>query len=399
MNDIGLSPCTIEAAPSHLFDSADDWSTQPMKAFEALLVSDLFTASGKSPVLKEPRTGITSGTATVYRAMFGRFLRHLVARNTDLLTCTPTDIDAFLREDLAEQSQSTTGRYIRLVERVVEHLVIRGLRQVNPVAEWRRFSLREADLGAEAVAKDGGGLRAKVGRPNDDIDPVTPEEVSAVLNWVVKAGLHALDEHRWRDGRDLTIAALCLGFGLRGAEVVKLHRDQVTHQPSAPLVDRFSIQIPSWATARTAKSHSAMATAGGVELLDAWWRARWQALDESGRAPAGDQVFPSGMSGKPMSPSAIFKNLRRWSAAAVEQGILLERHVWVLATGAQGLRRAHLMAEIQRGTDQHLIAFKMGFWTRSSIAKSAKKLIDAPRIRRTAGGREAARLAASQGLY
>lgn len=388
-----------DAAPSHLFDAAEDWVHQPMKAFEALLVSDLFKTSGKSPVTKPDRPGITPGTATVYRAMFGRFLRHLAQRQTNMLICSASDIDTFLREELANQSESTTGRYIRLVERVVEHLVIRGLREVNPVADWRRYSLRAADLGATAVAKDGGGLRAKVGRPVDDIDPVTPETVSQVLDWIVKQGSLAISEHRWRDGRDLTLAALCLGFGLRCAEVVKLHRDQVTYKPSAPLSDRFSINIPSWATAKTAKSHSAMATAGGVTLLDHWWRARWNGVDAEGKVPGAQLLFPSGMSGKPMSPSAIFKNLRRWSARAVDDGALASSHAWVLSTGAQGLRRAHLMSEIQRGTDQHLLAFKMGYWTHSSIAKSAKKLLDAPRVRSTPGAREVAKLATGTAMF
>lgn len=366
-------------ANSSLFDHPDIWRENPREALDALLQSQEFGATsrahsqaggqsdaGASPT--NPRA-MAADSVKVYQAMFTRYLRHLAKRGAgiredgrapSLLEATDEDVGTFLRGDLARVSAETLWRYVRLLERVHEHLVKRGWREdgVNPVSDWVRNNAIDGSL-REMVAA----------RPRAQETTVSPAVVAVLGDWLERVTTQQLDAGHWREARDSVLASLSLGTGLRYAELVKLRRGQLTSaDDAAPEQGGFELDVPGWASVDTARPHRVFVTGASARALGAWLRRRWDAGEGIGRA-VGDLVFPAGLGGKELSPATMYRNLADLCENAMRSGVLDESSRWVLSTGAQGLRRAHVIAELALGRDPELLTERLGHWRQRSVMK------------------------------
>ena len=370
-----------------LFDSAAVWRVDPVAAFDALIQSPGFHATSRAPAAQPaeaPPRPLSAASAKVYRSMFGRWLRHLGARRPaarTLLDAGLPEVEDFVVHDLADASRETLWRYLRLLERVHEHLVQQGFRSGNPWSQW--MIERSVD----------GQVRALMDSRRASAEPVVDAATVARLQaWLAAAGDTALRAGDWKRARDLTLALLSLATGLRYAEITRLRRRRVTAQGASPerpgpAGAAFELDLPGWASAATARPHRVFAAGAAAERLAAWIAERWSGAPGLGRIP-GDLLFPSTASGRPVSATAVYRNLGAFAPEACAAGVLDARSRWVLETGAQGLRRAYVIAELAQGRDKELLTERLGHWQPRSVERygpAARKAAPSPappRLRR-----------------
>jgi integrase len=351
-----------------LFDTAELWRIEPEAALDALLGSGRFADTRRAPAAVtgagSPRP-LSRSSAQVYRAMLGRYLRHLAAARPaarTLLDADASDVDSFVTTDLADASRETLWRYLRLLERIHDHLVRSGWCAGNPVSRW------------VAERSVGGQVRALMDSRRASPDPaVDADTVARLQTWLTAQGIGALGRADWKTARDLTLAALGLGTGLRYAEIAKLRRRQVTPRSvpadrAPPRGAQFELDLPGWASAATVRPHRVFAGGSCAELLAAWTADRWSGAPGLGSIP-GDLLFPATASGRPVSATVVYRKLAALAAEAVAAGVLDAATRWVLETGAQGLRRAYAIAELAQGRDKELLTERLGHWQPRSVER------------------------------
>lgn len=362
-----------------LFDSRHTWLDQPRIALAELLVSDRFRFTNQSSMTLPARHRLSKSSTKVYMAMFDKFQRHLVLKQVGLLDASGDDVGTFMDGEMGEASGETRSRYTRLLERIFEHLCSTRLREENPVSQW----VRQRGVGPATGAR----LSAAKG-------DISCAEVERLQDWLYVVGAGALERGEWRLARDITLASLSLGTGMRCAELLQLRRVQVKHWPDGPVSERFEVDIPGWASVATARAHRAAAGRDCVSLLEAWWRARWSGFiraqqprtadiaHEPGAAAAspaappgapvtvpGDRVFPATLSGKALSVSTLYRNLKTVSELGLQADALTESTRWVLERGAQGLRRAYVLTSLEQGQPPELLTERLGHWHRRSVRR------------------------------
>lgn len=429
--------------PASLFDSKGSWRDQPLNALTELLASPFFAYSSRAQYQLPASHRIRGGSAAVYRTMLGKVVRHLQASQRTLLDAQSADFRRFFEGEMSEASSATKVRYVRLVERIYDHLVRLQFAAENPVSRWLRL-----EGGAQAVGSVSTGVsHVSIAGPThnfgdvdthfapfieDSVDaifdrgdnaPMTLKEddlfstprpvvfgdhrgadllvsaakVSLLQSWLHTVGGEALEAGEWKVGRNAVLASLSLGSGMRCAELLRLREDQVKFWPGGPRSERFELEIPSWASVVTARAHRVTANSQCEGLLERWWRARWNRSDSAWsrtggfgarslrdsatssasaagatkavKLPDGKHVFPSTLSGKPMSSGALYRGLKALAETALRDGVLDESTRWVLECGAQGLRRAYVLSALEAGADPALLTERLGHWHQRSIRR------------------------------
>ncbi|MFK4705844.1 integrase [Roseateles asaccharophilus] len=366
-------------APSSrsLFDAADFWESTPDLAFTSLLNSTEFHRTNESSSPVKADQAVRHSSILVYQSMFAKFLARLAARGTNFLETSTEDFDAFIKQDLEKATQETVWRYVRLIERVFQHLELNMMVSANPVSNW--VSLRLATEGT-----------AKAGKEQAPPDMVTRAEIWGIQDWLYSRGRAELAAGNWRGARDLTMSSLSLGSGMRCAELLKLVKHRVRYDQRKPEERRFVFDLPISGSVETTFNHATVAHPSAVDLMTLWWRHRWEGFPmPDGQAtrttsiPQGELVFPSTLTGKAMDATTVFKNLKKWSEIAVLDGVLTEKTQWILARGAQGLRRAYALSEIESESSSDGIKFRMGLWDARSVRRYSEQ-VQAARAREEA---------------
>lgn len=358
-------------APGSLLDSDETWRHEPMVAFMSLLTSrggDFQRTNNSTSVLPEGHQ-MRENSALVYEAMFNKYVTHLAEREVQFVDALPEHVDSFLTGALGRNTKETAWRYLRLLERVYDHLVERGIIEANAVTGW-------------VQARIASGESPRVGRECAAPALVTLADVGRIQDWLYTKGRAEMAAGNWRAARDLTLGSLSLGTGMRCAELLVLSKKQVKHWPGSSADQRFEFDIPGWASVATARAHATQADVACVDLMEQWWAQRWSGFPSPSRIgsecrkvlPAGDLVFPASLTGTGLDPSTVFKNLKRLAKAAVDAGVLSERTQWVLSRGAQGLRRAYALTELEAGAADQLVTYRMGLWHQRSVRRYREQL-------------------------
>lgn len=343
-----------------MFDDAQVWRLEPRVAVAGLLASDRFRFTNRSTMALSVNHRLREGSAQVYMLMFDKYLRHLVEAGSNLVDTGVEDTSAFFGGTLQRVSSETRVRYARLLERIFEHMCSLGVRTENPVSLWVRSNR---------------GVNAGASQQPDTAGSVSAAQVARLQDWLYTYSREPLTQGDWRLCRDLTLASLSLGTGMRCTELMRLSRRQVKYWPGGPVPERFEFEIPGWASVVTARAHRAPAGRDCVALMELWWSARWSGpadpASSAGRKamPAGDHVFPATLSGKPLTASTLYRNLKDVSAAALKAGALTESTRWVLERGAQGLRRAFVLTSLESGVPAELLTERLGHWHRRSVRR------------------------------
>ena len=350
------------ADPVSMFDTAAGWYDEPRIALADFLASDIFKFGNRSTRALPPSHTLGEASRRVYASMCEKFLRHLQDLQKTLLNADSSDIGLFFTGVLAESSHETRTRYVRLTERVFEHLKNRRLRENNPVSEW-----------VQKGSMTKGNLRARRG---PDAPTVSAADVNRLQDWLYTIGVNAIEIGDWREARDVTLASLSMGTGMRCAELIKLTRVQVKYWPGAGPEDKFEFDIPRWASVTTARQHRAMAERDCAALMQRWWETRWTGFGNSQHGadaprttPQGNRVFPSKLKGEELNTSTLYRNLFGVAARGIEIGILNESTRWVLERGAQGLRRAYVLSSLEMGVDPDLLTERLGHHHKRSVRR------------------------------
>jgi hypothetical protein len=178
---------------------------------------------------------------------------------------------------------------------------------------------------------------------------------------------------------------------MRCTELLVLGRGQVQHRPDTPGADAFRFNIPPRATVRTAREHDT-ATGKGcpkacVETMQAWWHLRWTdgfrcGIDGAQRHVAqGDLVFPATLDGRALSRTTLYNSFKEMAQAALEAGALTAQTQWMLTNGAQGLRRAFVLSQLESGADPALLAYRLGHYGERAVHDYQRQLDSSKRTR------------------
>ena len=243
-----------------LFDQERaDWRRDPRLAFDAWLAKQHFRKS----------------SAEVYQAQWGLFLDWLKVRHANLITVDTRTIADFVAGLAIRKPQRV--RYLRLIERVLDHVREIELASTNP---------------ARFIAQDGEAAWRNA-RDNEPTGFLTSHERALLVAHLFSPVTELSAAQRWRERRDRALIAVFLGGGLKTGEARTLTVSCVA--AGSPWVE---IESPNpLMTRRTRLSPFAVAA------LDAWLAER--RLSEL----AGNLVFPASPSGRPMHKATMLRSV------------------------------------------------------------------------------------------
>ncbi|WP_246024991.1 tyrosine-type recombinase/integrase [Paraburkholderia dinghuensis] len=289
-----------------LFDQQRaDWQQDPAGAFDAWLASQQFRQS----------------SADVYRVQWGRFLEWMATRHKTILSVDTGTISEFVAGLDVKKPQRL--RYLRLIERVLDHVRQIELASTNP---------------ARFIAQDGEAAWRNA-RENEPTGFLDPAERTAIL-----ARLFApLTEHsaakRWREYRDRALVAVFLGGGLKTGDAIALTLDATT-----PGSEWLTIEADNPMFTRVTRL-----APFAVDVLSAWLESRREA------GLPGQLVFPGSPSGRPMHKATI---LRAVDAIVAAAGIPETR---AQRASPQTLRNTFAADRFEQGVNAELVGQWLGF--------------------------------------
>jgi integrase len=292
--------------PADLFDQErEDWRRDPRIAFDAWLSKQQFRKS----------------SAEVYQAQWGLFLDWLKARHANLITLDTRTIADFVAGLAIRKPQRV--RYLRLIERVLDHVREIELASTNP---------------ARFIAQDGEAAWRNA-RDNEPTGFLTSHERALLIAHLFSSVSELSAAERWRERRDRALIAVFLGGGLKTGEARTLTVSCVT--VGSPWV---VIEAPNpLMTRRTRLSPFAVAA------VDAWLAER--RLSEL----AGNLVFPASPSGRPMHKATMLRSVDALIEAA---GFAESREA---RTSPQTLRNTFAADLFETGVAPELVGQWLGF--------------------------------------
>jgi site-specific recombinase XerD len=298
------TPLAPTSAPD-LFDQRPaDWTTQPDAAFDAWLATQEFRRS----------------SADVYRAQWGAFLAWLGEQRQDLATVDTQSIALFVGELPIKKTQRI--RYLRLIERVLDHVRRSEYGSTNP---------------ARFIAQDG-EASWRSARDNDPTGFLAPVERAALLTCLFSP-LPAGGGAHWKERRDRALVAAFLGAGLKTGEARSLTISCI--KSDATMLTVHASQPDS-----VRETHVA---SFAIALFDAWLAERRRS-----RIP-GDLVFPASLNGRPMHKATM---LRAVDAIIETADIASSRSA---RASPQTLRNTYAAELFENGVDPERVGGWLGF--------------------------------------
>lgn len=267
----------VAPSPSKdLFDQQrSDWQHDPAAAFDAWLAFQQFRRS----------------SADVYRVQWGCFLDWLKVRRKTIQTVDTATIAQFVAGLDVRKPQRV--RYLRLIERVLDHVREIELASTNP---------------ARFIAQDGEAAWRNA-RDNEPTGFLTAPERAALITQLVTPVDALSAARRWRERRDRALVAVFLGGGLKTGDAIALSVDNVA--PDSPWI---LIEVANPVFARSTRL-----APFAVEVLTAWLAERRLA------GLPGKHVFPGSPTGRPMHKATILRAVDALLEAAGIAGTRAER--------------------------------------------------------------------------
>ncbi|MDR8727798.1 tyrosine-type recombinase/integrase [Burkholderia pseudomultivorans] len=299
------------AAPSarpeekDLFDrGASDWILSPEAAFDAWLAMQDYRRS----------------SADVYRAQWGAFLTWLRAHQKNLATVDTASIAHFVGELPIKKTQRM--RYLRLIERVLDHIRRTELASTNP---------------ARFIAQDGEANWRKA-RDNEPTGFLTPAERAKLLAYLFSP-IGVSGAAYWKERRDRALVAAFLGGGIKTGEAKVLTISCINTSGT-------SLQIPSTHPDFARETHLA---SFAIALFDAWL------LERKRQEIPGDLVFPASHTGRPMHKATM---LRAIDAIVESAGLSSSR---TARTSPQTLRNTYAAELFENDVPPERVGKWLGF--------------------------------------
>lgn len=300
-----------------LFGVPDIWQNEPLVAFSAwLLLPDfVVTKAGATQPLR-------ANSAKVYRFMGAKFIRQVLLESSvgqrqgkcwrDVCA---DDIALFM--DKNDLKRGIRNRYVRLLERLFDHLATIGLAAGNPAR----------------------GLAIKA--------PTTSNQNHDQTMWLADtqqdAVLAALPSGTgWKAQRNKALIATVLGGGVKVSEVIKLTVGAV-----GPRQEDGSLYIEVWPPG-AGRRHRTKVSPTAAGILTAWIAAR----DAFG--VSGQTLFPAKQIGGHLHPATVYRKVAEVLAVAgIDPGTIKRR-------GARTLRNSFAIRELSDGQPLELVGEYLG---------------------------------------
>lgn len=310
------------------------WARDPGGAFQRFVATPEFPQTGASRC----PTGlpVRTSSAQVYTFMFSRYLSWLRDQGTAGIFVWEADapaITAFLNAVEASATSEIRWRYLRLLERVYEHLIGLGLLVTNPVSEVVMARI------------DRQGRKAVTGQDA----PMT--WMSAEGQQLLTGQLAALaSSEAWKGQRDAALAAILVGAGLKLSEALALHTTDVARLEGLTILD-ISKGLGTGKARRTPLLEFA------VPFVGAWHDVR--------NTPRGARVLFPGTreSSVAMDPATAYRRIRK----VVESAGLNPGHL-----GGRTLRNSYALALLAGGMAPDRVGTLLGLQEDKSINRYLK---------------------------
>lgn len=320
---------------NHVID--DLWKSDARTAFANFVGSQAFTLTGASRFPSD--LPVRASSARVYTFMFNRFLKWLGSRHAGGIPTVEVDaatIAAFLDEVGKDATSEIRWRYLRLLERVYDHLVANGLRVTNPVSESviDRIDIR--------------GRKEVTGQDN----PMAwvPDQAQAKLS----NHLGALTiKDGWKNRRDAALAAVLVGAGLKLSEALALHCSDVQRHGNLTIIDVSK-------GLGTGNARRVRVLDFAAPILNAWLLQRG-----SSNTSAGPLVLFNGTgdSPAPMDAATAYRRIRK----IMEDAGLSPRHL-----GGRTLRNSYAVTMLTGGMAPDKVGALLGLQEDKSINRYLK---------------------------
>jgi site-specific recombinase XerD len=282
-----------------------DWNADPHSAFDAWLAGQ----------------GFRSSSADVYRAQWGLFLEWLVVKKATLQTVERAAIEQFVAQLDARRPQRV--RYLRLIERVLDHVRAIELAPTNP---------------ARFIAQDGESPWRSAPE-NEPTGFLADDERAALVSYLLSPVNQTSPGLRWREYRDRALTGAFLGGGIKTGEATALS------------IDDFAWDQP-WLVIQTDESPITRETklsSFAVTLFNLWVSERRTA------GLRGGLMFPAAPSGRPMHKATM---LRAIDAIVEAAGISDSR---AARASPQTLRNTYAASLFQEDADPERVGQWLGF--------------------------------------
>lgn len=321
------------------FDSKEIWLTSPELAFTSWTNGKRYKDSSKKVVM----------------SMFGKLMRWLRARDIQLVHCDSAHLKDFLDEErLTKQHRH---RYVRLLERVFDHLLSLGI-------------LNEQSHNPGRIA-----AKRKVGRGhNDPTQFLSRQERTLVMRAIGKEIPVEQRLDRWQEIRDRALVAVVLGGGVKVGQVKWM------------TVNCIDVAV-GWVEKRSGgfggEKHRARLAPWALSALLRWLDVRAQ-LDLPGNALfPGGAVGPRRPPGAPMHAVSVFRRVHAFLAdvgVSLELGLAMARRegpsdiVIEEAAGAarlcaQTLRNTYAASLFEEGAVDELVLEYLGLKSLASAQR------------------------------
>lgn len=298
------------------------WDADPIGSFAAFIQSDEFAKTSRRLGEKDPAP-VSAKSAAVYSFMFRKFMMWLSGQNRTFSQVGEQDLVRFVSQlrRHGEQNSDITERYLRLLERCYTYLRIAP----NPATSAKKLATENRYL-------------AK----NQGTEALDQQQIDAFITAL--PSLDAPGPNRagrppkaWKRRRDHAAQASMLFGGLRVAEVIGLHIDEVDdafkHGP-------IRLQINPEDKHDTSYEHETVVHDYGADALRRWLVERLAEDAKGNRILAGDLVFPGDHTGKPMSKVTLWRQVQ---ATFVRAGLDVNR------AGGRTLRNTFAARELKNG--------------------------------------------------
>ena len=321
-----------------LFDSTDIWQTDPSKAFDAFVTSKDFLALSMRKSAKrddgKPATVpvLRAGSLTVYRAMFGKYLRWLAEQRLSLFTVTSVDLMRFLDQktqsdgkDVAVLTSRIRYRYLKLIERTYVHLNI----EPNP-ARHACFEIYTS------------GDHANIGR-DDDMVTLSQAQQAAFM-----AALPTSTTNNWKITRNRAMQSLMMGAGIKVSEVIGIRVENIGQKDATGSIP---ISISPSSAGGVVRWHQTQLRPFAVPEVLAWLQERRE------RNIPGPLLFPATLTGGRLDPATVYSQVKKTFARA---------NIPVPRRGGRTLRNSFAVRELNAGADIELVGEFLGHRRRRS---------------------------------
>lgn len=341
---------------THKFDevtrSPRDWCTYPVAAFHAFIVSSAY----KETALKERRSEtISAASASVYLSMFSRFNSFLEQHNLTIFTVEADHIYRFLTQttkitdpktgethEHTQLNSAIQSRYIRLLERTFTFLG----RNPRPTDYLFFGPMRE---------------HYKLAGKDKKTITLSDEQIQAFMDSLPR---HSSTDTRvrkyrisgqWKKNRDRAIQCLMLGAGLKVAEVIALHMDEIDSTVQLDGTLKVELKLTEEESSKkhdTFYEHTTFVRAEFVQEILAWKREREELHLQ------GTLLFPN-HDGLPLNKATVYRQVKKSFERA---GIDIDR------MGGRTLRNTFAVQELVSGTTEEELIGKLGLFEDRSVS-------------------------------